>query len=74
VTLECPADSAGVVVTLTTSNGSVATPSRPSLTVPAGSTTATFAVLTSDVSVQSQASIRATAAGVWKAVTVTVSP
>jgi hypothetical protein len=52
----------------------VATPARPSLTVPAGSTTATFAILTSDVSVQSSATLRATAAGVWKGVKVIVNP
>lgn len=74
VTLECPAGAGGVVVTLTTSNGQVAKPAVPSLRVPAGSTTASFAVLTSDVSVESSANLRATAAGTAKSVKVTVSP
>lgn len=74
VTLECPAGSGGVTVTLTTSNNSVATPALSSLTVPAGSTTAAFGILTSDVSVESYANIRATAAGIWKAVKLIVSP
>jgi hypothetical protein len=74
VTLECPAGAGGVTVTFDTSNSQVATPAVQSLTVPAGSTTGGFAVLTSDVSVESSATIRATAAGVWKGVKVTVSP
>lgn len=74
VTLECPAGAGGVKVTFATSNSQVATPAVPSLTVPAGSTTASFAVLTSDVNVESSATLRATAAGVWKGVKVTVSP
>jgi hypothetical protein len=74
VTLECPAGAGGVTVTFATSNSQVATAAVPSLTVPAGSTTAGFAVLTSDVSVESSATLRATAAGVWKGVKVIVSP
>jgi hypothetical protein len=74
VTLECPAGAGGVMVTFATSNSQVATPAVPSLTVPAGSTTASFAVLTSDVSVESSANLRATAAGAAKSVKVTVSP
>lgn len=74
VTLECPAGAGGVLVTFATSDSSVARAGVPGLTVPAGSTAAGFAVLTSDVSVESSATLRATAAGVWKGVKVVVSP
>jgi hypothetical protein len=73
VTLECPAAPGNIVVTLTSGNPAVANV-VPSIRVPAGSTTATFHVSTSDVSVVSYANIRATANGVWKAVRLTVNP
>jgi len=75
VTLECRAGPGGVVVRLSpTGSTAAARPAAPSLTVPAGATTATFAVLTSDVNVESYANVRATAAGIWKSVKVTVMP
>ena len=74
VTLECPAGAGGVPVTLTSSSTAVARPAAPSFTVPAGATTGTFQVLTTDVAVVGYANIRATASGVWKAVKLTVQP
>lgn len=74
VTLECPAGTGGIPVSLLSSATAVASPAVSSFTVPAGSSTGTFQVLTADVAVASQASIRATANGVWKSVTLTVQP
>lgn len=74
VTLECPAGTGGLPVTLTSNSNAVAKPAVPSFTIPAGSMTGNFQVLTADVSVVSYANIRATASGVWKAVKLTVQP
>lgn len=74
VTLECPAGPGGVAVSLTSNSSAVARPAAPSFTVPAGAETGTFEVLTTDVSAESYANIRATASGVWKAVKLTVQP
>ncbi len=73
VTLECPAAPSNVVVALTSSNAAVAS-TVPSLSIPAGSTTGTFTVTTTDVSVVSSASIKALANGIAKTVTLTVNP
>ena len=73
VTLECPAIGS-VPVALSTSTLSVAKPTVASLTIPAGSTTATFTVTTADVSVLSYATIKAVAGGVTKTVRLTVNP
>ena len=74
VTLECPAAPGSIVVNLTTSNAAVAKPAVASITIPAGAASGTFSVTTADVSAVSTANIRATASGVWKAVTLTVNP
>jgi trimeric autotransporter adhesin len=74
VTLECPAAPGSVVVALSSSTLSVAKPAVASVTIPAGSTTATFTVTTADVSAVSYATIKAVAGGVTKTVRLTVNP
>ena len=73
VTLECPAVGS-VSVALSSSTISVAKPTAASVTIPAGSTTATFTVTTADVSAVSYATIKAVAGGVTKTVRLTVNP
>jgi hypothetical protein len=73
VTLTCPAPSGGVLVTLSTTNSSIARPQVNSLMVPAGSTTVTFKISTMDVSKVSYASITAAANGISKVVRLTVN-
>jgi hypothetical protein len=73
VTLECPAAPGNIVVTLSSGKPSVANV-VPSIRVPAGAISAPFHVSTSDVSVVSYATIRATANGVSKSVKLTVNP
>lgn len=73
VTLECPAVGS-VSVALSSSTLAVAKPTVASVTIPAGSTTATFTVTTADVSAVSYATIKAVAGGVTKTVTLTVAP
>ena len=63
VTLECPAMPGSVAVALLSSTLSVAKPAAASVTIPAGSTTATFIVTTADVSAVSYATIKAVAGG-----------
>lgn len=72
--LECPAAPGAVVVNLSSSNPAVAWPGAASVTVPAGTVTARFTVLTADVAVESYADIRATAGGVTKRVRLVVQP
>ena len=73
VTLTCPSPASGVVVTLTSSAPSIAAvPS--SVTLPAGTTTGTFTVRTSDVSVLSYATITATVNGISKSAKLTLNP
>jgi hypothetical protein len=72
VTLTAPASSAGTVVSLTSSSGVVSVP--PSVTVPGGQTSASFAASTSTVSTQTSVTLTATAAGVSRTATLTVNP
>jgi trimeric autotransporter adhesin len=73
VTLNGPAGTSGTVVTLSSSNTSVATvPS--SVTVPAGGMTASFPVTARQVSSSTTASISARAAGLTKRATLQVTP
>jgi acetyl esterase/lipase len=72
VTLECAADPGPITVTVTTTS-TVAQPT-PSFTIPQGQTTGTFNITTADVSTASNATIRATANGIGKSVTLTVNP
>jgi hypothetical protein len=57
VTLSGPAPAGGAIVTLSSSNGAARVP--PSVTVPAGATSATFTVDTSFVLVTTSANISA---------------
>jgi acetyl esterase/lipase len=72
VTLECAAAPGPVTVTVTTTS-TVAQPT-PSFTIPAGQTAGTFNVTTTQVSAVSKATIKATANGTSKSVTLTVNP
>ncbi|HEX7185977.1 MAG TPA: alpha/beta hydrolase fold domain-containing protein [Thermoanaerobaculia bacterium] len=74
VTLECAAAPGPVTVSLSSSKTTVAYPGTPSLTIAAGQTTGTFSITTADVSAVSSASIKATANGGSKSVTLTVNP
>jgi hypothetical protein len=74
VTLECRAAPGDVVVTLSSSNPAVASPTAASIIIPFDSTTASFTVTTADVSTVSSAVIKATAGGLTKSVRLTVNP
>ncbi len=74
VTLECNAAPGPIVVTLSSTNPSVAAPTTSTLTIPSGSKTGTFTVTTADVSAVSSAVIKAAAGGVSKSVKLTVNP
>jgi hypothetical protein len=60
VTLECAAAPNPIVVSLSSGNGAIATPTVASITIPAGQTTGTFAVRTRPVTATSPVSIHAT--------------
>ena len=72
-TLTSPAPSGGIVVTLSSSNTSVATVPA-SVTVSSGATSATFTVATSPVSQSTSVVITGTAGGVTRTATLTVTP
>lgn len=74
VTLECPAGPGDIVVALSSTSTGVAHPDVASLTIPAGASQGTFPVTTADVTVQSFATIKATANGLAKSVKLTVDP
>lgn len=74
VSLDCPAGPGAITVSLSSSSASVANVSVPSLTFSVGETTKTFTVTTADVTVQSFATIKATAPAVSKSVKLTVDP
>jgi probable HAF family extracellular repeat protein len=73
VVLECPAAPGDIVVTLA-SNSGAAVPAVSSLTIPAGSTTATFAIHTRAVAKLSAITIKATANGLTKTATLMIYP
>ena len=72
-TLNAPAPSGGVTVSLSSSNTTAATLSG-NVTVPAGSTSATFAVTTQGVSSATSVTISGAAAGVTQSAVLTVNP
>ncbi|HEY3331062.1 MAG TPA: PQQ-binding-like beta-propeller repeat protein [Capsulimonadaceae bacterium] len=72
VTLTIPSASPGTIVTLASNKASVKVPAT--IAVPIGQTTAQFALSTSFVAASTVATITATAGGVKKTTTVTVSP
>ncbi|HKH46448.1 MAG TPA: alpha/beta hydrolase fold domain-containing protein [Thermoanaerobaculia bacterium] len=74
VTLECTAPAGGVAVALSSSAAAIASPGVTSLTIPAGSSSGTFPISTADVTVESYATIKATANGTSKSVKLTVKP
>lgn len=74
IALECAAPAGGVVVSLSSGNTSLAAPAVSSLTIPAGATTATFAIRTTRVTASTSVNLYATAYGVRKTATITVKP
>jgi hypothetical protein len=72
VTLTAAAPAGGLVVTLSSNNAAATVP--PSVTVPAGATSATFTVSTSSVAASTTATITATAGSVTRTATLTVNP
>ncbi len=72
-TLTSPAPSGGALVTLASNNTSAAT-TPASVTIPAGATTATFALSTSSVGANTNATISAVYAGITRTTTLTVTP
>jgi hypothetical protein len=72
VTLSLGAPTGGLTVTLSSSSASAEVP--PSVTVPAGHTSATFSVVTAKVAQQSQATITAVFESVKKPATLTIDP
>jgi hypothetical protein len=73
VVLEHAAAPGSINVTLTSTNPSVANPTVGTITIPAGVTSKTFTVRTTDVSTSSTATIKATANAVSKSRTLTVN-
>jgi hypothetical protein len=75
VTLECPAAPGQIVVTLTTNRPDVAFPVPATLTIPSGSTRATFVLFTVGGGTSSQSvTLTATANGVSANTSLTVNP
>ena len=74
VTLECPAAPSNIVVSLSSSNSTVAAPAVSSITIPTGATTKTFTVHTTQVASTTSVIISATANGIGKSATLTVNP
>jgi hypothetical protein len=74
VTLEAPAAPGSLTVSLSSSNPAVANPSVSSISIPAGSLTGTFTINTSHVSANTAVTIRATANGITKSKSLTVTP
>jgi hypothetical protein len=73
-TLECKAGPGPILVELSSTNPAVATPVPSSITVPVGAQLGSFDVATSPVAEKATPSINATANGVSKSQTLTVSP
>jgi hypothetical protein len=74
VTLERPAGPGSIVVTLSSNKPGVAAPTVTSITIPAGVKTGTFTVSTAQVAANTSVVITATANGVGKSATLTVTP
>jgi probable HAF family extracellular repeat protein len=74
LTLECAAPAGGTLVTLSSSNASVAAPTVSSITIPAGAKTGSFTVRTSRVTASTSVNVYATVYGVRKSAVLTVRP
>ena len=74
VAIECAAPAGGVLVSLSSSNASIAAPAVSSVTIPAGATTVSFPVRTSRVTASTNVNIYATAYRVRKTAALTVRP
>ncbi|MEA2561575.1 MAG: hypothetical protein QOH06_3079 [Acidobacteriota bacterium] len=74
VALECPAAPGDIAVALSSTSTGVARPDVATLIIPAGESQGTFTVTTSDVTVQSFPTIKATANSLAKSVKLTVDP
>lgn len=74
LTLNAPAPAGGLMVSLSSSNTAVAAPGVSSLTVPAGSKSATFPVKTFPPSAITKVTLSATASGLTRSAALTVTP
>jgi len=74
VTLEAPAAPGNITVSLSSSNPAIANPAVSSMTIPAGSLTGTFTVNSFPVSSNTSVTIKATANGITKGKSLTVTP
>jgi probable HAF family extracellular repeat protein len=74
IVLECAAPAGGVLVSLSSSNPVVAGPTGARVAIPAGATSGTFAIKTSDVAASTNVSIHATVYGVRKTSVLTLNP
>ena len=74
VTLECAAPAGGIVVSLSSGNAAIASPTATSVTVPAGATAASFSVRTTSPAAATSVSMYATVHGVRKRAALTVNP
>jgi trimeric autotransporter adhesin len=74
IVLECPAQPGAIVVSLTSSDPAVAQPVVSNVTIPAGATSATFAVPTAPVTSTTDVSISAWVFGVRRSAILRVSP
>jgi probable HAF family extracellular repeat protein len=74
IALECAAPAGGVVVSLSSSKASVVAPAVSNVTIPAGATSATFALRTSRVTANTSVNVYATVYGVRKTAAVLVRP
>ena len=72
--LQCVAGPGAILVTLSSSNATLANPGVPSVLVPVGTQTASFTVSTTPVTARSSAKITATANGIVKSKYLTVTP
>ena len=74
VVLECAAPAGGTVLTLSSGNSAVASPTVSSITISAGAKTGSFTVRTSRVTANTSVNIYATAYGTRKGTALTVRP
>jgi hypothetical protein len=72
--LQCVAGPGSILVTVASSNATLANPGVPSVLVPVGTQTASFTVSTAPVTVKSSVKITATANGIVKSKYLTVTP
>jgi len=74
VTLDCAAGPGPITVDLSSTQPAIASPTTANVTIPAGSTSAPFAVVTTPVTKVTKPAIKGTANGVTKSKTLVVNP